>query len=66
MYIYRCLVSYKNINIQSTVSLLSVPLTDKEKVFFRLVYGRPTLVEYILSLYSSLALSILCLSYRVV
>ena len=33
MYIYRCLVSYKNINIQSTVSLLSLPLTDKEKVF---------------------------------
>ena len=33
IYIYRCLVSYKNINIQSTVSLLSLPLTDKEKVF---------------------------------
>jgi hypothetical protein len=33
VYIYRCLVSYKNINIQSTVSLLSLPLTDKEKVF---------------------------------
>ena len=31
--IYRCLVSYKNINIHSTVSLLSLPLTDKEKVF---------------------------------
>ena len=33
IYIYRCLVSYKNINIQSTVSLLSLPLTDTEKVF---------------------------------
>ena len=33
IYIYSCLVSYKNINIQSTVSLLSLPLTDKEKVF---------------------------------
>lgn len=31
--IYRCLVSYKNINIQSTVSLLSLPLTDKENIF---------------------------------
>ena len=33
IYIYRCLVSYKNINIQSIVSLLSLPLIDKEKVF---------------------------------
>ena len=33
IYIYRGLVSYKNINIQSTVSLLSLPLTDKEMVF---------------------------------
>ena len=42
------------------------PADRQRKGFFRLFYGRPTLVEYLLCLYSSLALSILCLSYRVV